>query len=65
MIQRTKRILSHGWQPVRSRTIMTFGYYPFYSIIGKLCIGAISLVKSMFTIAMRKPGAAIVIEECE
>lgn len=65
MIQRTKRILSHGWMPVRSRTIMTFGYYPFYDIIGKLCIGAISLTKPGLTIAMRKPTFTTVIEDCD
>lgn len=72
-MQRTRQILSHGWLG-RAVTVLTLGYYPATSIVGKLCIGAISFSVPGASLAltipgmdagMMIPGMDIEIEDCD
>lgn len=73
-MQRTLRILSGGWLGSSATSIFTRGHYPAVTIVGKLCIGAVTMslpafttamTKPAMTTAMTKPGVTIAMEDCD
>lgn len=73
-MQRTLRILSGGWLGSSATSIFTRGHYPAITIVGKLCIGAVTVTAPGATLAMVLPGAmlamtlpsaTITIEDCD
>ena len=71
-MQRSRQIFAHGLTG-KSVAVFTLGYWPAFAIVGKLCIGTVSmtvpgvgftLTVPSVSFAMTKPSATIDMESC-